>query len=274
MHHFPAKMFFFSLMNLVSYNLNFLTSCILFYKEKIFFFFTKTEKISRPRLQKHKNFITDCMQAFYISIAYIYIYIYIYIFSNAFLYFYLLSYIYIYTYSTYIQYIYKIYKNIYIKQQYKYWKGLFFYWILLSEMCPITEVKCLYLVFDCAQRWVKSVCLWVSWTSCFLCVMTRCHGVKQIGIKSLMKSAETQIAVCVCVWSAVIITSCLGVGGDLLFCTALCDKTAASPGTVSLIMKGNRHFEERLLILTGIDVIEIEFSFRSWAVFQFTYCPP
>ncbi len=76
--------------------------------------------------------------------------------------------------------------------------------MLLSEMYPITEVKWVYSVFDCAPPGAMSeVCLWVSWTSRFPCVMTRCHGVKQIGIKSLMKSAETQIGVCVCVRACV-----------------------------------------------------------------------
>ncbi len=35
------------------------------------------------------------------------------------------------------------------KNTYKYLKRLF-YWILLSEMYPITEVKWVYSVFDCA----------------------------------------------------------------------------------------------------------------------------
>lgn len=145
-------------------------------------------------------------------------------------------------------------KNIYI--------NIFYY---SQKFVPLVKCKskmALFSVWPCSTRsdeWSQSVCesvgLHASPASC-LGVM----GVKQIGIKSLMKSAETQICVCACVrvWSAVIITSCLGIGGDLLFCTALCDKTAASPGTLSLIMKGNKHFEEWPLIfwLTGIDVIK------------------
>lgn len=63
-----------------------------------------------------------------------------------------------------------------------------------------------------------------------------------------------------CVCSAVIITSCLGVEEDLLFCTPLFDITDSSPGTISLVMKRKRRL---VLCLTGNDVIKIEFSFRS-----------